>query len=512
MSASHKHLGSIIEFLDQGRFRAGLVIREQERHLAIIDADGRERLVARDLVMMHHPDRNPARELAQQAIAALAAERAELERELDLNLLWEVVQEQGRSFTASELAELFFGRRSTAAASVMLEKLLEDRVYFVRRHMDFVPRTPEQVDRLRLQQDRVRSRGDEYRHMQQLLRDVINQAAQPPPAEAQTLIARLSDYLENPFTRSREMTQLLESAAPEVDPAEAAFEILDRLGARPQVPRFAFIAGLRTEFSEAAVAEALATVPGPRALSDGGYAFTIDDEDTLEVDDALACEPLADGALRVRIHIALVSDLVARGGAIDQEAAARATTVYLPETTVWMLPERIACSLASLVAGEERPVLTTDTVLSATGELLSARIYPSRVRILQRLNYDEADRHLSGSDSAELAEPRASLRLLAEAARKLRQRRGRAGALLMHRREAKVRVSGSQIDIHVLDTDSPSRMLVGEFMVLSNYVAARYAAENQIPIIYRVQPDTRMDVVAQRPRLSLYPDFHAGIG
>ena len=190
------------------------------------------------------------------------------------------------------------------------------------------------------------------------------------------------------------MTQMLAQAAPDVDPAEAAFEILERLGAPPRVPRFAFIAGLKDEFSDAVMKEAAEAVPGPRAISDGGYAVTVDDEDTVEVDDALSCEALADGGMRVRVHIALVADFVAKGGAMDQEAAARATTVYLPETTIRMLPDPISCRAASLIEGEDRPVMTTDVRLSADGELLDASIYPARIPIMRRLDYDQVDRIL----------------------------------------------------------------------------------------------------------------------
>ena len=77
---------------------------------------------------------------------------------------------------------------------------------------------------------------------------------------------------------------------------------------------------------------------------------------------------------------------------------------------------------------------------------------------------------------------------------------------------SRVGVRDGEIEIRVLEADSPSRVLVAEFMVLSNFVAARYAADNRIPIIYRVQPDLGGDVSTQRPRLSLYPEHHAGIG
>ena len=82
----------------------------------------------------------------------------------------------------------------------------------------------------------------------------------------------------------------------------------------------------------------------------------------------------------------------------------------------------------------------------------------------------------------------------------------------MQRREAKVRVRGDDVEITVLDNASPGRTLVAEFMVLSNFVAARYAATNRIPIIYRVQPQMGGDIASMRPRLSLHPEYHAGIG
>ncbi|HVN63923.1 MAG TPA: ribonuclease catalytic domain-containing protein, partial [Candidatus Binataceae bacterium] len=275
-------------------------------------------------------------------------------------------------------------------------------------------------------------------------------------------------------------------------------------------PRFAFIAGLKAEFSEAAMREAAEAIPGPRKIIACGYPVTVDDEDTVEVDDALSCEMAGDGRLRALIHIALVADFVKKGGPMDREAAARATTVYLPETTIRMLPDPISCRAASLLAGEERPVLTTDVTLGADGALLKAAIYPSRIPIRQRLDYDEADRLIVNPEPG--GEAGETIAMLQAAALKLRERRRLAGAMITRRREAKVRVRGDKIDIDVLDSSSPARALVAEFMVLSNFVAARYAADNRIPIIFRVQPQTGGDPVMQRPRLSLHPEFHSGIG
>jgi exoribonuclease II len=487
-----------------------LVVREQDRHIALLDAGGREKLIARDLILVRYTDRKADPAHLAEVLGELEAERAELSSELDLNLLWEVVHEQGRTFNADELAELFFGRRLAAASSVMLEALLNDRLCFTRRHMDFEARSPEQVERLRVQAEKIRMRSDEFREMQRVIRQILHGASNATAEEAAPLVAKLKPYIENPFTRSRDLSAMLEQAAPDIEPVEAAFEILDRLREAPKLPRFATIAGLKADFSEAVALEAESAVAPDRPQTDGGFSVTIDDEETVEVDDALSCESLPDGSLRVRVHISLVADFVTKDSLMDREAAQRATTVYLPEATVRMLPDAISCKAASLIAGEVRPVLTTDVIISSDGEIVEASIYPARIKISQRLDYDRVDVILA--DLASTGELADTLRKLNLAAGRLRERRRRAGALFIQRREAKVRVRGDDIQIEVLDTSSPSRLLVGEFMVLSNYVAARYAADHRIPIIYRVQPKTNGEFASQRPRLSLYPEYHAGIG
>ncbi len=514
MTDSIKYTGLLVEYLDRGGLRAGVVVREQGDKLVLRDLGGHERTIARELVMMRygagHGEGDPAARLA-----ALEAEKAPLRGELDLMLLWEVVQEQGRAFTADDLAELFFGQRTAVGAAVMLEALLADRIYFVRRNREFVARSAEQVERIRVQESRARMRSDEGRRTRELLSAVV--AGEPggngagwPPEDVAPLIAELQRYLKNPATRSQELSLMLAQAASDVDPVEIAYEVLHRLGAAPEAPRFAAIGALPMMFSPAVEAEAIAVVPPERAPTAGPVAFTIDDEETLEIDDALSCEIMADGCLRVGVHIALVADFVARGGVMDRAAAARSTTVYLPEITVRMLPDEIGCRRASLIAGERRPVLSTSVVLGPTGELLSSSIAPANLRIDSRLSYSEADRLLGCADE-DRSEIAAALRTLNAAALKLRERRKRAGAVLTQRREPKVHVRGDQIDIEILDPNSPSRMLVAEFMVLSNHIAASYAAERRIPIIYRVQPAAH-DSIAVRARLSVHPEFHAGTG
>ncbi len=512
MATPEKYLGMLIEYLDEGRLRPALVVREQGNQVVVLDGSGRERTISRDLVLVHYPDRRPGRDALTKALAELEQERAQLATELDLNLLWEVVREQERSYTAEELAELFFGRRPQVAVAVMLEALFADRLYFIRRHLNFVARSAEQVERLRIQYERIRLRNESSRHFTNLLHSVLHNRVMPSPEEAAPLVAELKRYLENPFTRSRDLTMMLEATVSDITPAEAAYEVLERMGSAPPGPRFAVIGGVRNKFTEAALDEAAAVVPPARPSEDDVQAITIDDEETLEIDDAISCEPLANGEMRLRIHIALVADFVSKGGPMDIEAAARGATFYLPETTVRMLPDSVSTDRASLIAGLERHVFTTEAMLSASGDILRFSIYPAVIQVKARLSYDEADRLLEQSPNGDVDEKALLVRSLQEAAAKLRARRREAGAVLVQRREPKIRVVDSEIEVKVIDNASPSRQLVAEFMVLSNYCAARFAADHGVPLIYRAQPSAAGEGGQVRARLSLYPEFHTGVG
>ena len=500
----------LVEFLDQGRLKPGLILRDTADRVAVLGADGREKLISRDLILVRHSERNVDASNLAAVLAEIEGERLRLGGELDLKLLWEVVRDQGGSFSAEELAELFFGQRSAIGTTVVLDALLSDRLYFIRRHLEFTPNAPDRVDRIRVQQERTRLRSDENRRAQAFIRDVLNNvpaAAEQNPA----LIEQLRKYLDNAATRGNELTALLTASAPDMVPAETAYEVLERLGLPLRAPRYVLIGGIRTQFSAAVLAEATSVNAPVHPRADSLFSFSVDDEETVEIDDALSCEPLAEGGLRVLIHIALVADWVPKDGAMDREAAARGATVYLPEGTVRMLPDEVSCQRASLIAGQDRVVLTTDVRLAADGSVVDYKLYPSTITVNSRLTYVEADALMAGTNADGAADAR-SIKLLHAMALKLRQWRRRTGAMLIRRRESKIRVHGDAIEITVIDSDSPSRLMVAEYMVLSNHLAAQFCAGHSIPIIYRIQPSSNGDLAAQHPRLSLFPGLHAGIG
>jgi exoribonuclease-2 len=510
--ASEKPLNFLVEYLHGGQLRPALAVGEQGNQVTVVEAGGHERRLTRDVILIRYPERRATRDNLKTALTLLQTERDRLRQELDLQLLWAIVQEDRRGYDAEYLAETFFGRRGGVETAVMLEALLNDRLYFVRRHMEFVPRDPTQVERLRVQNEQIQLRSENGRQRRRLLSMILDGEAPPAGEDLSAVIADLQRYLTNPFARNRDTVALLEAVAGTLAPGEAAYEILDHLGASPPGPRFVLIGGLRTTFSDEALSEARTVSPPSRpTLSDPHVTVTIDDDETVEIDDAIGGERRGDGGFRVWVHIALLADFIARGSAMDREAAARGTTVYLPEASVRMVPDAISTAAASLKAGTTRHVLTTAAEFTAEGELEHYAIYAEQVPITARLTYEQADRMLAGG--ADNGGPEAAaLTALAELAGRLRERRRRAGAFLVQRREHKVTVRDGEIQITVIDPASVSRELVAELMVLSNHLAGRSAAERGIPMIYRVQPNGGDDGLMQRPRLSLYPEFHAGVG
>src|SRR5690606_35822686 len=115
---------------------------------------------------------------------------------------------------------------------------------------------------------------------------------------------------------------------------------------------------------------------------------TIDGEDARDFDDAVYCEPAANG-WRLLVAIADVAHYVQPGTALDAEASKRATSVYFPRSVVPMLPEQLSNGLCSLKPGEDRLCVVCDMIIGPAGQLRKWRFYLGVMRSHARLTYDE---------------------------------------------------------------------------------------------------------------------------
>lgn len=161
-----------------------------------------------------------------------------------------------------------------------------------------------------------------------------------------------------------------------------------------------------TAFSDAALAEAHgALIDEIGALASGyrdlceRFVFTIDPDDARDFDDALSIEQVEDqGRLlwRIGVHIADVSHYVEWGSALDLAARRRATSVYLVDRVIPMIPEDLSCGLCSLAPGEVRRSMTVDLYVDERAQLARYEIYPALICSNARLTYGEALEMLGG--------------------------------------------------------------------------------------------------------------------
>ncbi|MBN1947149.1 MAG: RNB domain-containing ribonuclease [Bradymonadales bacterium] len=220
--------------------------------------------------------------------------------------------------------------------------------------------------------------------------------------------------------------------------------------------------------------------------------FTIDDETTRDMDDALHVAQKADGTWELGVHIADVGATIEPGSPLDCEAARRGSSVYLPTGLIPMFPTSLSEGRFSLVAGEYRPTTSFLVTLDAADRVLESRVVTGVIRIGHRMTYSQADEILA-DPTAELHE---GLTALERFAGRYRQRRVECGALILELPEVKVQVKGGEVAVSRIPS-SASRRMVAELMVLAGKLAADLCLKERIPTVYRVQ-DTTPDKDLQR--------------
>lgn len=262
--------------------------------------------------------------------------------------------------------------------------------------------------------------------------------------------------------------------------------------------------GLRTEFPDDALHEAagieldveraLKREPERRDIRER-FTFTIDPVDARDFDDAISIEHI-DGQIRLGVHIADVSHYVPWDSAIDQEARQRATSVYLVDRVLPMLPEKLSNEICSLNPGEDRLSFTVDIMLDHDVVVRVAELYPSAMCSDRRFNYEQVQRMLDGEEPFPDASSEAALRDFARVAAKIGEHRVARGGLDFETVEAKVKLAedGSPIEVVIRERTQATNM-IEEAMILANEVVASHMRDAKAPMVYRIHEDPDPDAL-----------------
>ena len=216
----------------------------------------------------------------------------------------------------------------------------------------------------------------------------------------------------------------------------------------------------------------------------GVPCVTVDDVSTLDMDDALSFERTTDGYL-LGIHISDVATIVPRNSTIDKESRGRATSVYVPDRTVHMLPLSLATDHASLKAGTVRPAVSCLIHLSDDLRIKSHEIVLSLIKVTKRLTYNDVDSAWDSDAATKLLLP---FQTLYQFTVNCETERTANGASRIQKRDMQPVIDpDGGFHFEEVDEESPGRALVAELMVLANSLFAHYAVQNKLPLIFRGQ-------------------------
>ncbi|HKB54432.1 MAG TPA: RNB domain-containing ribonuclease [Ramlibacter sp.] len=255
--------------------------------------------------------------------------------------------------------------------------------------------------------------------------------------------------------------------------------------------------GLLPDFSPAVIAETdritQAAAPSDRAVRDlrGLLWASIDNDDSRDLDQLSAAEPMPAGAVKILVAVADVDALVGKHCAIDAHAAANTTSVYTAARIFPMLPEKLSTDLTSLAEGRERLALVVEMVVAPDGTVTGSDISRAMVINRAKLAYNALAAWLEGTGPAPAKLAAVSgldeaLRVQDRAAQAMRRLRHAHGALRLETLEVRpVFEDGTLADL-LPDEKNRAKELIEDFMIAANGAAVKYLERKGIPSLRRV--------------------------
>lgn len=448
---------------------------------------------------------------------------------VDLKTLWECVFDTERELTLEELVELYFGVNKLANEDLLLFfwAVDKDDLYFQREENGYRPRTPEAVGETFKRKESERKKQIEHSAAVKWARDII---------EGNELTEQgfnSTNYLElikgyvihiDRFERAGEAKSFMSQVG--IRDVEGAIEFLIKAGnwKEDEDPIFKRL-GVDQRFPKKAYEEVEKIIEGQYAL-DGVEdlrrleVYSVDDETTEDIDDGISIEEVP-GGMMVGVHIANVASVVPKWSFIDDEAARRGETIYLPEGHIHMVPPELIRDKLSLFEGSDKLAISLLAQFDENFNLKSHKFTQSMIRVRKNLCYREAEGFFRNIPNGSK---------LIEIALNLRKKRVDAGALIIELPQLKIRIDeDAKILVKKIYMNTVAHIVVTELMILMNWLSARFFKERRLPAIFRSQPEQILEearaldendplfpiraVKFFKPsRVGLYPEPHISLG
>lgn len=454
----------------------------------------------------------------------------EAREQIDLITVWECFEGETREVPYKELAEFYYAGEEAGGfdALAFFWSVDKNDVYFRRGAAGYEPRTRDEADEIIHKNEVEQKKKDEREMAVRWAKGVISGRVEDLRDFApDAYIELLRGYIIHldKFSRAPEAKSFLSEIG--IRDPEGTIEFLIKAGGwgedeDPMIKRFY----VREDFPAKVLAETERIMSGPvpkESYRDLTHLdiFSIDDENTEDIDDALSIEETPGGGMTVGIHIANVAGLVQKWGDADEEASKRGETIYLPEKRIHMFPPDFIRERLSLVEGTERLSLSLMVNVDQDLNVKGTEFVASVISVRRNMTYKEGTEYF-------LSDP-LGMRMR-EFALRLRNSRLEAGALIVQLPQLKVRTGeGGVISIEKNPMNSEAHVVVAEMMILMNRTAGKFLKDRRIPAIYRSQPESvsedarvldntnplyPLQIVKflRAPRIGLGPDVHKSLG
>jgi exoribonuclease-2 len=412
---------------------------------------------------------------------------------VDLKTLWECVYESTSLLTLEQMIDIYYGANNRDYIRdddilVLFWALEKDDIYFSNNDGGYTPRTAGEVEDTVQRKETEKKKRVERELAVEWARGVIK-GLNEEREEAKfvdrylELVKGYVVYLDR-YEKSADAKSFLSEIG--IRSIEDAIEFLMKAGKwnadeDPLIERL----GLRAGFSER-IADEVSAIMNINNDFEGREdltsleAFSIDDEGTLDIDDAISIERVSQGFI-VGVHISDVAGYVPRWSQLDEEAKGRGETIYLPEGNIHMFPLDLVRTKFSLTEGSPKKAMSLLVLFDENLKIKHYRFTKSKIHVRRNLSYKNAEDTLSGTEHGSE---------LIDIAFNLRKSRLESGAFILELPDLKIKLNeNGGIGIRKNYMNTTAHRLVTELMILMNWCAARLFKTNDIPAIFRSQPD-----------------------
>jgi exoribonuclease-2 len=498
-------------FEEAGKYLGGRVLSEAEASAQVeLDTGKRVKVKGANIVLRFE----------KPAPAELIAEARSIAATMDLDLAWEFAAEG--EFGFAELAADYFSDKPTLPQqAAALFALFEAPHYFRRAGKGRFKKAPAEIVQQAL------AAIEKKKVIQAQIVEWAGALAEgtcPQPIREQ-----LYKILFKPDKNAPEYKAVVEAARATQRPP---LELLERAGAIDSPYQFHWRRFLFENFPKGTGFPALAApaIVDDLPVAADVQAFSIDDSQTTEIDDALSVQGLGTGTVTVGIHIAAPGLALTPGSAIDQVARARMSTVYMPGHKITMLPDEVV-NAYTLLEGGDRPAVSLYARFDETTlELQSTETKLERVPIVANLRHDQLDSIVTQPwledasftnehTPAEAANLRTQLSFLFCLAKQLKAQREvvRGKPENFNRPDYNFRLVGNngepdgseQVQITTRQRGAPLDLIVSEAMILANSSWGGWLGELGVPGLYRSQASLAPGI---KVRMGTRALPHAGLG